>query len=931
MRRALVPALALALSCARDLEMPSSSPPQIDAVQLVGLEAQAPPVPLPVLAGELVAVRGGGFPADPALLEVQIGGVDAQVLDLAATRAVVRIPTLAALGPADLTVRAPVGFRTQTGAFRYDGDGQPSGQTKSDVSTSVALGFVSPVLPPPASGFPNLAVAIGAADSALLVVPSAGLAITTVPLGLVPTSATARAVLDPTPPYVDVQVLAAARGGEVSLGTAVIDSTGAVVRRVPALPLTSSVSVKACTSPEVMFTASGTGAIAQWVNATTGQRIASIDLTQVGSGQYTPVSGTNRSVPATIVGWAPWGASSVAFAAGAEIYTYAAGSTSDPVPLLMPNGVQTVSSQLTGGCGGAAPAFIYTLAAASVTVSPGPPPVVSTALAVSYNAGGSDWVAIVDMTAGTVKRARVPTATSLALVPDPPFAPTSWNALAAGASNLYRIVPLTSPDACATLVADAALPLSPTAAFLPTFGGMATVSDGTRVLATTQDFDIVTILPPSLTSAGSVLRVASYGGLELQQAQIGDVATPIVVAEHALTSSTLEALDTGSALLAVSLAGDHGSIALGGSGYGRGAVWLEPAAGGALAYTGDLTIATGGTAASGAAAAVTGFTAPICPDETVHIAGSRPIASGPDLVTQGPARSGQLGPDGVARWGPASSPVYAARGPTLDVYDLATAQLTCLAGTGSLDWSGCAPDATIPLGVPPLDVALAVGDRAVAARTLETDLTACTQATGFAAPTSCGTDLLCLRASCPPAKTLQLSRPGAAAASTVTLPTRPAGLAADVGGGFLVTLPCFATATPGATCFGASPVCSGFLAGAGGTNGALVLVAEDGSAVTCLAVMPGLNGPVEITPNGAEAWVIGHAAGLQLLSRMELQRRTDDGAIDPSRPAVRGAVEALGPATKATGAFPIGGVAFTPDGGTGIVTVPGQFQILLYQ
>ncbi|HEY6100884.1 MAG TPA: IPT/TIG domain-containing protein, partial [Anaeromyxobacter sp.] len=103
MRRVLAPVLALATaSCARDLVMPSSSPPRIDSVQVVGLEAAAPPVPLPVLGGELVAIRGGGFPADAAQLEVRIGGLDAEVKDLAIDRIVVKVPALAAVGTADL-------------------------------------------------------------------------------------------------------------------------------------------------------------------------------------------------------------------------------------------------------------------------------------------------------------------------------------------------------------------------------------------------------------------------------------------------------------------------------------------------------------------------------------------------------------------------------------------------------------------------------------------------------------------------------------------------------------------------------------------------------------------------------------------------------------------------------------------------------------
>jgi DNA-binding beta-propeller fold protein YncE len=110
-----------------------------------------------------------------------------------------------------------------------------------------------------------------------------------------------------------------------------------------------------------------------------------------------------------------------------------------------------------------------------------------------------------------------------------------------------------------------------------------------------------------------------------------------------------------------------------------------------------------------------------------------------------------------------------------------------------------------------------------------------------------------------------------------------------------------------------------------------VLVAEDGSGMQCLAVQPGLAGPVAVTPNGAEAWVTGSAFGAQILTRVAIVRRTSDGTIDASLPAERVSAEALGTAARPTGSFPPGGVAFTPDGATGVVTVPGEFRILLYQ
>jgi hypothetical protein len=938
MRRLLAPALAAAaLSCARNLGIPDSSPPRIDLVQVLGLEDKAPPVPLPVLGGELVVIRGGAFPPDAAQLELRIGGLDAEVRSLAADRMVVKVPTLPSTGAADLLVRSPAGFETKAGALRYDGAGQPLGFGTSDLPTSVALGFVAPVQPPSSTGFPDLAIATGAADSALLVVPEVGVAVTTIPLGLVPSSAAARIVLDG--PNLRVQVLALARGGEAALGSAVLDVAASVVNRVQARPLSTTVSTKACSTPQVTFTNVGKIPVAAWVNAGDLQKIATIDMPAAEGGRYgLPAGGIAHTVAAPIVGWAPWQADSVVFAAGTELYVYDATAPATPPSVLAvaPGGVgvpQPVSSLIASGCPPVS--FFYAVTAAT---SGG-----TNALAVSYRAGGSDRLALVDLTpgptAGAVSSGLAGTIpTSLALVPEPPFgAPPAWAVLAAGIGNLYRFRPLANvPGVCPNdLAPDAALPLSTEAAVLPAFGGMITAANGTRLLATTPDQDLITVLPPSLTSAGPVFRVASYGGLTVQNAPVGGGAFPVAIAEHAASQESLSSLDTGSSLLVVSLAGDRGSIALGGSGYGHGAVWVEATPGaGALAYTGDLPSSGAAVFQRAGAAAVTGFAAGACPNEDVRITGTRQVANGSDLVAQGPARAGALGPDGVGRYGPASAPIYTARNTVLAVYAPGVGNLSCLAGTNP-DWSAtaCPPDATVDLGVSPLDVTLSAGDATAAVRSLETDLGACAQAAGFSAPAAClaAADALCLRASCPPAKALQLARAGSAPVS-VPLPARPAGVAADRAGGFLVTLPCASTgAAGGAACFPGDPLCSGLATGPGGADGALVLVAEDGSGIQCLAVQPGLAGPVAVTPNGAEAWVTGSAFGAQILTRVALVRRTGDGGIDASLPAERVSAEVLGTAARATGAFPSGGVAFTPDGGTGIVTVPGEFRILLYQ
>jgi hypothetical protein len=942
MRRAL-PALALpallGLACSRELELPTSSPPRIDTVALVGLEPQAVPAGLPVLGGELVAIHGGGFPSDAAEVEVRIGSEDAEVLEARPDRIVARVPTLAAFGPADLQVRTAAGFRTQEGALRYDGAGQPSGFGSSDLDTRVELGFVAPVQPPGPFGFSDLAVATGASDSALVVVPAVGLAVATIPLGVVPSSAAAW--IDSVSSVARLNVLAVGRGGDAALGTATLDGTslrGRVAPKPLAHPL---VNPHSCALPQLVATYFGTP-VATWEGPLANQhKLATIDMAAAHLGTYAPVGGAAgiHSLPAAVSGWGPWGATSIVFATGSEvpdrneIYAYDAAAALAPRILTLGQDGEDVRSLLASA--GCSPAIqlIYTLATATTGTSD--------ALAIGYRAGNVDRIALVDLgpgpSAGTVRSGVAGTIpTSLSLVPDPPYAAsTTWSVLAAGGTTLYRFRPLAEAPPCGDLVADAALALSDDASgFLPTFGGMTPAADGTRLLATTPDRDLVTVLPPSLTGAGSIVRFASYGGVSVQRATIGGGEIPVAIAEHASFESSVSELDTGSALLLVSLDADGGAVAIGGSGYGRGAVWLDrPGGKGALAYTGDLRKTATDLFQRGGAASVTGFAAGQCPGEVVRIDASRPIAAGPDLVVQGPARSGALGPEGLARFGPAAPPVYSVKDGSLHVYRPDALTLACLSGenaSGTPDWDPdlggtCAPDETIPLGVDPLDVTLSAGDRAAALRTLAP----------CALPSGCEPDDdVCKRAVCPPASELVIVRPDPSGATStiVPLPAAPAAVAADRGGGFLVTMRCEASGTAaGSACFPSDPtgLCDGYLTAPGDQNGALLLVAEDGTDIACLAVQPALAGPLAVTPNGAEAWVSGTTAAGQFLLRLGLPRRTGDGGIDATRPADLVAFETLHASPPSSGPPPPGGVAFTPEGGTGILTVPAQFRVLL--
>jgi hypothetical protein len=956
-RRAVPFLLALAalslVACSRDLDLPESSPPRIDAVAVVGLEPQAVASSLPVLGGELVAIRGAGFPSDVAAVEVRIGSADAEVLDARFDRIVARMPTLGTWGRVDLSVRTAVGFRTQAGAFRYDGPGQPSGFGSSDLDTSVALGFVAPVQPPGTWGFSDLAVATGASDSALLVVPAVGLAVAAVPLGIVPSSAAGWIDVGWNPQVnansARLNVLAVSRGGGAALGTAFLE--GSSVQSLQAVrPLTvhPTLNPSPCALPQVVATYGTTfpfdgKLVATWAEGPLADqhKIATIDRNAaVDRGELAPVGdAAGIHSTAAISGWGPWGASSVVLAANGltrDVWVYDAATplTQPKVLKVQKNGAGLavpISSLLTPECG-ATIEHIYTLATAT-TRTTDVPPAVSEVIALAYRAGGIDRVALVDLGAGTVRSGiagMIPT--SLSLAPDPAYAAgrVGWQVLAAGGTNLFRFRPVEGAPACGDLVADTVLPLSANEGYLGGFGAMATVADGTRLLSLTPDGDLVTVLPPSLTSAGPIVRFASYGGVSIQQATLGGVSFPMAIAEHASTDTSVSDLDVGSALLLVSLASDGGSVALGGSGYGRGAVWLDVPGGGALAYTGDLRAAgTGDVFRQGGAASVTHFSGGVCAGESVRVGASRPVASGPDLVVQGPARSGALGPDGVARYGPGVPPVYTVKDRTLHLYTPDADTLDCLAGTSGSDpnWDPtqlgtCAPDDKIALGFDPLDVTLSAGDRSAAMRYLGE----CSVAT-ICRPG----DKVCERAACPIASALVIARPDPEVAATlaVPLPASPASVAADRGGGFLVTMRCEAPANgPSGECFRSDMLCDEYGTVPGEENGALVLVSEDGSSRQCLAVQAALNGPVSVTPNGAEAWVSGVTAAGQYLVRLGLTRRASDGAIDATRPAALLSSEHLYTPPPGNTAPP-GGVAFTPDGATAIVTVPGQYRVML--
>jgi len=644
------------------------------------------------------------------------------------------------------------------------------------------------------------------------------------------------------------------------------------------------------------------------------------------------VRGTPTALAAPVLSWTAIGATQILFTDGADVWvhdTTAGAATPNPRPYTSGGSTMAQIGRLICGLTQPVPSRYRAVAYAQA----GPTP--TGQIAVSYEAGGNDWVVRFDPTSAlsTARKALVgPLASALALVPVPETGtPTDWRVLAATGSALQRIDSTGSSGFCGTTMAPAAAlsldpdPLAP----VPSFGGLVPPLGAGAALAITPSGDLVSILVGSMTSPGPVSRNAAYGRVLMTLADLDDQsAVPAAVLEHAWSSVGRNGIDVGSAALLLPLAGRQLPVGLGGSGYARGAAWLRSAAGGALAYAGQVP--TSGAPLS--SAAVTGFARDGC-GGGVSVTATRSITGGtPELMVQGPARSGAFGPAGPQLVGPASPPVYLASGSRLSTFAAIATTLDCLGGGGSsVDWSSCSAASSTDLGAVPLEVVLSAGDETAATRALGTDCGACADGpfacTGPGA--SCRTDdAVCRAALCKPAQEVWLASPGADPIK-VTLPSIPASLAADPAGGFLMTLPCLQGS--GTTCLGTSPVCQGIPA-PGATAAALVLLAEDGSQPSCLAVLDGIAGPVAVTPNGAEAWISAVGSdGLLGLTRVRLPRRTSDGAIDPTAPARSLGRQVLGRAADVPAGFAASGIAFTPDGSIAVATVPGEFRVVLIE
>jgi hypothetical protein len=495
--------------------------------------------------------------------------------------------------------------------------------------------------------------------------------------------------------------------------------------------------------------------------------------------------------------------------------------------------------------------------------------------------------------------------------------------LASSLSNLEQFA-VTVGGAAPSPYPQAAVPIgSDPLASVPTFGGLVPTAGGDRVLVIDPSGDLDTVLPDGMSSLGAVYRLAPYGGVSMVTADVEDSTQPVAVAEHTVftTDEGTSTVDTAGSVLVLPLGDSSPPISLGATSYARGSAWLSASGVGAeLAFAAD---APGAKQAARAAA----FGKSACTGN-VDLVESWTVGGPPDYITVGPARAGTFGPSGLTRYGPSPAPAYFVFGSTISVVNPDAATLECLIAPSN-PWSSCPQQTLIDLGVAPLDVIFNAGDTAMAVRHLDPAASSCS---------SCAAgDTLCERQLCPIASELVLAWPNRIT-ETVALPSPPLSVAAEQGGGFLVSMACTGTVIAGAAsspCFAAGSLCSGpeYQVSDPRTAGALVWVPDNGGDPTCLSAHLGLAGKVAVTPNGAEAWVTGPPPGTKTLElgRLALSRFTSNGAIDTTAPQKFLTREIVGTSGRFAAGFTASGIVFTPDGSTGVLTVPSEYRIALYQ
>lgn len=918
--RRLLPLLLLLVACRRELDLPAppagdeARPPRVTHAELLDVPRAAPSLAeLPVLGGELVVLRG------EALSEAQpiVGGEPAAVLAAEEARLVFEVPVSPALGAIALVLEGPEGRVELPTLLRVDGLGAPAGLRTGSIPTQATLRRLAEVRLTPVAAtflgadatFSTMVLASGGGDAVELILGASGAGLLTIPTGVIP-AAIAGVVGFTDDARVEVTAFGLDRQGRLGRGAVVMDQSFELTVRAPSLvDLDATIEVDCKEEPELLLTSAGSRLAGALVGAERTR------LFGVATGGGAVVS--SGQLDGVLAGWSalPDDRSVALLLRGApEPFRSFDTQTGEVAPLLV-GGERLLSRVRAASC----EPSLSVDAITSLALTPD-----ASLVAVSFERPGQlGEVVVFDVATG----AQLGRGTAA-----PGTAPVAFGRVegeerlfAVGGFGLMRFArtPVstapwsvgcdgpTPPDG---LEVDAigALPvlLEPIS---PAVGGLLAMRGGlhsSSLLALSTDGVVHGFLASTMGSVGELYRPAPYGRLSVATA--GKDPKPILVAEH--TRGLRLDQDVGATALLVPLDG-RDRIAVGPSAFARGVAALTGLEA-TLHLAADPLIPVEGRRE--ALADGVGTLEEWCGDFALRLTTAlRP----PGMLVQGPAREGRFGPDGLGRHGPASAPIWREQDGTLYAHDTATED-ACLR-TDAL--ATCRPSAELPLALPAeralLDVTPSAGDRTFAVRTLAL--------AGCRAACATSKDAFCERETCAVSETLllrSLDRP----AVEVSLAGRPVSVAADRAGGFLVTV----------ACDGADPQRCLDALGCGGRDlisrrehpGALLYVGEDDGRVSCLATAAGLAGPLQPTPNGRELWIVGadDADALELF-RLALPRELSRGRIDPKARVDLLGREPLGPTVPVPHGFTASGLAFTPDGGLGFVSLPVVSEILTYE